>query len=113
MENIDRYAPAAAERAAVGPFCRRRGLAADSGWRRAKESLGASARKPDLGRVAGDLEVDEPPSMVTNPSHGVEQLRCHGRDHEHVDRGNVRHVVARKVPTRGAAMPADRGPGPE
>jgi len=94
---------------------RRRRSRRDSGVRRAKERLGALARKPDLGRVPGDLEVNDPPLMVTNykPSHGIEPFRCHGRGHEHVDRGDVRHVVPDKALARGAAMPADHGPGLE
>jgi hypothetical protein len=44
-----------------------------------------------LGRVLGDLEMDDPSSMVTKDDHGIQQLKCRGGYHEHVDRGDGCH----------------------
>ena len=46
-----------------------------------------------LGRILGDLEMDNPSSVVTKNDHGIQQLKRHGRDHEHVNRGDGCHLV--------------------
>ena len=51
-----------------------------------RKGLGDLACEPDLGRVLGDLEMDDSSSMEIKDDHGIEQLKRRGRDHEHVDR---------------------------
>ena len=50
-----------------------------------------------LGRILGDLEMDNPSSVVTKNDHGIQQLKRHGRDHEHVNRGDGCHMVPQEL----------------
>ena len=50
-------------------------------------------REPNLRWVSGDLEMDDPPSMVIKYNHGIEHPERRGRDDEHVNRGDDRHMV--------------------
>ena len=59
-------------------------------------------REPDLGRVLGDIEVNDPSAVVAEDDHGVEQAKRRGRNNEHVDGHGVAHVVAQEAaPGRG------------
>ena len=73
-------------------------------------------REPDLGRVLGDIEVNDPSAVVAEDDHGVEQPKRRGRNNEHVDGPRVAHVVAQEAaPGRGGDcgspwhVPADGG----
>ena len=61
--------------------------------------------KPDLGRVLGDIEVNDPSAVVAEDDHGVEQAKRRGRNDEHVDSNGVAHVVAQEAaPGRGGTL---------
>jgi hypothetical protein len=60
-------------------------------------------------RVLGDLEMDDSSSMVIKDDHGIQQLKRRGRDHKHVDRSDVCHVVPQETaPSRGGSLTAPR-----
>jgi hypothetical protein len=74
-----------------------------------RKGLGDLPREPDLGRVLGDLEMDDPSSMVIKDNHGIKQLKRRGRDHEHVDRRDGCHMVPQEAaPSRGGSVTAPR-----
>src|SRR5215470_14592961 len=65
--------------------------------------------EPDLGRVLGDLEMDDSSSMVIKDDHGIQQLKRRGHYHEHVDRRDGCHVVPQEAaPSRGGSVTAPR-----
>ena len=50
-----------------------------------------------------------PSSVVTKNDHGIQQLKRHGRDREHVNRGDDRHMVPQEAaPSRGGSLRAPR-----
>src|SRR6516162_4303491 len=62
-------------------------------------------REPDLGRVRGDIEVNDPSAVVAEDDHGVEQPKRRGRNNEHVDSHSVAHMVAQEAaPGRGGDL---------
>ena len=74
-----------------------------------RKGLGDLPREPGLGRVLGDLEMDDPSSMVTKNDHGMQQLKRRGRDHEHVDRGDGCYLIPQEAaPSRGGSLGAPR-----
>ena len=65
--------------------------------------------KPDLGRVLGDIEVNDPSAVVTDDDQAVEQPERRGRNDEHVDSNGVAHVVAQEAaPGRGGDLGSPR-----
>jgi hypothetical protein len=66
------------------------------------KGLGHLARKPILNGIWRDLKVDDPPAVNTQHDQGIEQLKHRRGDHEHVNRRNVRKVIAQKAPRRYA-----------
>ena len=74
-----------------------------------REGLGHLMREPDLGRVLGDIEVNNPSAVVTEDDHSIEQLKRRGRNNEHVDGHGVAHVVAQEAaPGRGGDFGSPR-----
>ena len=63
------------------------------------------ARQPDLGRVLGDIEMDDCSSLMAEDDQGVEKLKSCSHDNEHVDGGSVMHVIVQKrAPGRGGGF---------
>jgi len=52
--------------------------------------------KPILRRIFGDLEVNNFPSVMAEDEQGVEKPKRRGYHNEHVDGGQVVHVVVQK-----------------
>ena len=74
------------------------------------------AREPGLRRILGDVEVNDPSSIMAEEDQGVEKPKRRSCYDEHVDRDNVGHVVLQKgAPGRGGDfgtpwhVPPDRG----
>ena len=66
-------------------------------------------REPNLRRVSGDVEMDDSPSMMIKYNHGIKHPKRRGRDDEHIDRDDDRHMVPQKaVPSRGGSVRAPR-----
>jgi hypothetical protein len=62
-------------------------------------------REPELGRILGDIEVNDPSAVVTDDDQAVEQPERRGRNDEHVDGHGVAHVVAQEAaPGRGGDL---------
>jgi hypothetical protein len=72
---------------------KRRGLAAESEARCPRKGLGDLARQPGLCRISGDIEMDDFSSLMIEDDQGIEKLKRRGYDKEHVDGGDVMHVV--------------------
>ena len=58
-----------------------------------REGLGYLTCEPDLGRVPGDIEVNDPSAVEDD--HGVEQLKSRSRNNEHVDAASKVRLLAR------------------
>ena len=53
--------------------------------------------------------MDNPSSVVTKNNHCIQQLKRHARGHEHVNRGDDRHMVPQEAaPSRGGSLRAPR-----
>jgi hypothetical protein len=64
-------------------------------------------REPELGRILGDIEENDPSAVMTDDDQAVEQPERRGRNDEHVDGHGVAHVIAQEAaPGRGG----DPGP---
>ena len=62
-------------------------------------------REPELGRILGDIEVNDPSAVVTDDDQAVEQPERRGRNDEHVDGHGVAHVIAQEAaPGRGGDL---------
>jgi hypothetical protein len=54
-------------------------------------------------------KMDNPSSVVTKNDHCIQQLKRHGRDHEHVNRGDDCHMVPQEAaPSQGGSLRAPR-----
>jgi hypothetical protein len=61
-------------------------------------------RKPGLRWVPGNIEVDDPSSMMIKDDDRIEEPKRGGKDHEHVDRGDVRQVVLQEAAPSGGGL---------
>jgi hypothetical protein len=61
-------------------------------------------REPSLRGIASDIEVYDSSSIVIKDDHSVEDSECRGRNHEHVDRGDVRHVGSQEAAPSGGGL---------
>src|SRR6202023_1114344 len=78
------------------------------------KGLGHLAREPGLRRILGDVEVNDPSSIMAEEDQGVEKPKCRSCDDEHVDRDNVVHVVLQKgAPGRRGDFGAPRQISPD
>jgi hypothetical protein len=69
------------------------------------EGLGDLARQPALGRVSGDIEMDDFPSLVAEHDQGIEQLKPCRYDDKQVDSGGIMQVVVQeRAPGRGGDL---------
>jgi hypothetical protein len=58
--------------------------------------------------------MDDPSAVVAKNNQRVEKPECHGGDDEHVDRGDVAHVVAQEAaPGRGGDLRSPRHESPD
>ena len=88
--------------------------AADIEVRIPREGLGHLTCEPGLRRVLGDLEMNNPSSVVAENDHGVEQPKRRGRNNEHVDRHRLAHVVPQEAaPGRGVDFGSPRHVSPD
>src|SRR5246127_3225292 len=88
-------------------------LAADSGGGVPGKGFGDLTREPSLRWILGDLEVNDPSSMVIKDDHSIKEPECRGRNHEHVHRGDVRHVISQEAaPRRGGLFGPPRHVSP-
>src|ERR1700704_1498480 len=77
------------------------------------KGLSHLAAKPDLRGILRDLEVNNPSSVEAEHNQGIKQPERRGGDHKHVDRRNVRQVVAKKAPpSRGGDLGTPWHPPP-
>jgi hypothetical protein len=61
-------------------------------WKRVHHLL----RGPRGGRMLGDVEVDDAPSMVSQDDQDKEHRVSHRGDHQEIQRHQVLHVVCQK-----------------
>ena len=55
-------------------------------------------------RVPGNIEVDDPSSMMIKDDDSIAEPKRGGKDHEHVDRGDVCQVVLQEAAPRGGGL---------
>src|ERR1700704_4582724 len=90
-----------------------RGPAADSAVQCPRERPRSFGRKARLESDLRDLEVNNSSAVEAEHNQGIEQPERRGGDHKHVDRRNVRHVVAKKAPpSRGGDLGTPWHPPP-
>ena len=70
-----------------------------------REGFSNLMREPELGRILGDIEVNDPSAVMTDDDQAVEQPERRGRNDEHVDGHGVAHVIAQEAaPGRGGDL---------
>lgn len=60
------------------------------------EGLGHLAREPDLGRVLGDVKVNDVAAVVAEDNEDVEKPKGRSHNDEHVDGGSLAHMIVQK-----------------
>jgi hypothetical protein len=69
------------------------------------------AGKPDLRRIFGDFEVNNPSAIEAEHNQGIKQLERRSGDYKHVNRRKVGQVIAQKAPPgRGGDLGSPRHP---